>query len=167
MESNLIQNIINYQKIMTSIYNRPAGASTQFTCKLRVWRRSLHSKVFCEKGTLKIFAKFTEKHLCASFFFNEETLEQVSLYVRETLQICLDVSVVSLHDVSTKSQMKLPTPSPCVSLVYHQDVSVVHIHDVPLVGLQCVSSKSQMKHLATSLWYVSTTPRSYVVATPC
>ena len=42
-----------------------------------------------------------------------------------------------------------------------------HIHNVPLVGLYDVSCNSQMKHPITSLWYVSTTSRSYFVATPC
>ena len=28
------------------------------------------SKVFCKKGILKNFAKFTGKHLCQRFFFN-------------------------------------------------------------------------------------------------
>ena len=30
--------------------------------------RSSHPKTFCEKGVLKNFAKFTEKHLCQSLF---------------------------------------------------------------------------------------------------
>ena len=42
-----------------------------------------------------------------------------------------------------------------------------HIHDVPLVDLYDVSCNSQRKHPITSLWYVSTTPRSYFVATHC
>ena len=28
-------------------------------------------KVFCKKGALTNFAKFTEKHLCQSLFFNK------------------------------------------------------------------------------------------------
>ena len=54
-----------------------------------------------------------------------------------------------------------------VSVVRHQDVSVVLIHDVPLVHLCDVSCNSQMKHPITSLWYVSRNSRSYVVGTPC
>ena len=34
-------------------------------------------EVFYEKGVLKNFIKFTEKHLCQSFFINEETLAHV------------------------------------------------------------------------------------------
>ena len=32
--------------------------------------RSSRPEVFCKKGVLKNFAKFTEKHLCQSLFFN-------------------------------------------------------------------------------------------------
>ena len=30
-----------------------------------------HPQVFCEKGALRNFAKFTGKHLCQSLFFNK------------------------------------------------------------------------------------------------
>ena len=30
-----------------------------------------HPEVFCEKGVLRNFAKFTGKHLCQSLFFNK------------------------------------------------------------------------------------------------
>ena len=43
----------------------------------------------------------------------------------------------------------------------------VRIHDVPLLRLDDVFCNSQMKHPITSLWYISTTSRSYVVVTPC
>ena len=33
--------------------------------------RSSHPEVFCEKGVLINFAKFTGKHLCQSLFFNK------------------------------------------------------------------------------------------------
>ena len=33
--------------------------------------RSSRPDVFCKKGVLKNFAKFTEKHLCQSLFFNK------------------------------------------------------------------------------------------------
>ena len=36
-----------------------------------------HPEVFCEKGVLRNFAKFTGKHLCQSLFFKKETLAQV------------------------------------------------------------------------------------------
>ena len=54
-----------------------------------------------------------------------------------------------------------------VSVVRHQGLSVIRIHEVSLVRLYNVSWNSQIKYPITSLWYVSTTPQSYVVATPC
>ena len=33
--------------------------------------RTNHPGVFCKKGILKKFAKFTRKHLCQSLFFNK------------------------------------------------------------------------------------------------
>ena len=34
-------------------------------------------EVYCKKGVLKNFAKFTGKHLCQSLFFKKETLAQM------------------------------------------------------------------------------------------
>ena len=42
--------------------------------------RSSYPKVFCEKGVLKIFPKFTGKHLSQSLFFNEVAGLSVQLY---------------------------------------------------------------------------------------
>ena len=39
--------------------------------------RSSHPEVFCEKGVLRNFTKFTGRHLCESFFFNKVTLARV------------------------------------------------------------------------------------------
>ena len=39
--------------------------------------RSSRPELFCKKGVLRNFAKFTGKHLCQSLFFNKETLAQV------------------------------------------------------------------------------------------
>ena len=39
--------------------------------------RSSRPEVFCEKGVLRNFAKFTGKNLCQSNFFKKETLAQV------------------------------------------------------------------------------------------
>ena len=68
-----------------------------------------------------------------------------------------------LHDVSKQVINEIPIG---VSVVSHQDVSVARIHHVPLVRLYDVSCKSQIKQQIMLLWYVSTTSRSYVVATP-
>ena len=79
----------------------------------------------------------------------------------------LHVVATSQRDVMTMPHQHVSTTSPYVSNEIPNDVSVVPIHDVPLVRLYNVSCNSQMKHPITSLWYVSTTSRSYVVVTPC
>ena len=40
-------------------------------------RLSVDSEVFCKKGVLRNFAKFTEKHMYQSFFFNKVALAQM------------------------------------------------------------------------------------------
>ena len=48
--------------------------------------RSSHPEVFCKKGVLRNFAKFTEKHLYQSLFFNYvESLKDCSFIKKETL----------------------------------------------------------------------------------
>ena len=37
---------------------------------LQIYRRSSRLEVFCKKGVLRNFAKFTGKHLCQGLFFN-------------------------------------------------------------------------------------------------
>ena len=39
--------------------------------------RGSRPDVFCKKGVLRNFTKFTGKHLCRSLFFKKETLAQV------------------------------------------------------------------------------------------
>ena len=36
-----------------------------------IWKEEEPPEVFCEKSVLRNFAKFTEKHLCQSLFFNK------------------------------------------------------------------------------------------------
>ena len=43
----------------------------QNTCKFPPFYRSTRPEVFCKKGVLKNFSKFTGKHLCQSLFFNK------------------------------------------------------------------------------------------------
>ena len=79
-------------------------------------------------------------------YVSNETPNEVSM------ERCQDVSVVRLHDILLESRDG-------ISRGRNNDVSSVRLHDV--------SRKSQMKHPLTSLWYVSSTPQNYVVATPC
>ena len=39
--------------------------------RLKLTRRSSRPEVFCKKGALRNFTKFTGKHLCKSLFFNK------------------------------------------------------------------------------------------------
>ena len=39
--------------------------------KIPVLQRGSRPEVFCKKGVLRNFAKFTGKHLCQSLFFNK------------------------------------------------------------------------------------------------
>ena len=36
-----------------------------------MWNKEQLPEVFCKKGVLRNFAKFTGKHLCQSLFFNK------------------------------------------------------------------------------------------------
>ena len=36
-----------------------------------MWKKEHPPEVFCEKGVLRNFPKFTGKHLCQSLFFNK------------------------------------------------------------------------------------------------
>ena len=39
--------------------------------KEKLLNRSSRAEVFCKKGVLRNFAKFTRKHLCQRLFFNK------------------------------------------------------------------------------------------------
>ena len=47
--------------------------------------RSSRPEVFCRKGVLGNFAKFTGKHLCQSLFFNKVTGQAYSFIKKEIL----------------------------------------------------------------------------------
>ena len=47
--------------------------------------RSSRLEVFCKKGVLKNFAKFTGKHLCQSLFFNKVAGGACNFIEKETL----------------------------------------------------------------------------------
>ena len=56
-----------------SVYYSPNSLSSRdsILVKTRTKSRSSHPEVFCKKGVLRNFAKFTKKHLCQSLFFNK------------------------------------------------------------------------------------------------
>ena len=47
--------------------------------------RSSRPEVFCEKGDVRNFAKFTGKHLCQSLFFNKVAGQARNFIKKETL----------------------------------------------------------------------------------
>ena len=64
----LILNKLFFLKLLvTSKYRN----SDLLNFSLLVHKETVAFKVFCKKIVLKFFAKFTGKHLCQSFFFNE------------------------------------------------------------------------------------------------
>ena len=52
--------------------SRPGAEAGQKVEQSRAFKSS-RPEVFCKKGVLKNFVKFTEKHLCWSLFFNKVT----------------------------------------------------------------------------------------------
>ena len=55
--------------------------------------RSGRTEVFCKKGDLKNFAKFTGKHLCQSLFFNKvASLKPASLLKKRLWHRCFPVN---------------------------------------------------------------------------
>ena len=53
---------------------------TSTECKISIFfktYRSSRPEVFCEKGFLRNFTKFTEKHLCQSLFLNKVAVEHL------------------------------------------------------------------------------------------
>ena len=55
--------------------------------------RSPRQNVFCEKGVLKNFAKFTGKHLCQRLFFNKAAgMRPATLIKKRPWQRCFPVN---------------------------------------------------------------------------
>ena len=54
--------------------------------------RSNYPEVFCKKGFLINFAKFTGKHLCQSLFFNSSVLRLATLLKKSLWHMCFPVN---------------------------------------------------------------------------
>ena len=50
-------------------------------------QRNSRPEVFCEKGVLRNFARFTGKHLCQSLFFNKDEGSTCNLLKKEALTL--------------------------------------------------------------------------------
>ena len=56
-------------------------------------------EVFCKKGVLRNFAKFTAKHLCQSLFYNKVVKKIIINYIRKTLHLrCLTGFWINLSE---------------------------------------------------------------------
>ena len=71
-----IQNRYKEMDVIKSLFNRYNACNLhRVTHDYGGWRRlsmvrSSHPDMFCERGVLRNFAKFTGKHLCQSLYFN-------------------------------------------------------------------------------------------------
>ena len=73
--------------------NTKSNCCTLLLCHVGV--RSSRQEVFCKKGVLKNFAKFTVKRLCNSLFFKNEALAHV--FSCEFSEICIRTSFLTKH----------------------------------------------------------------------
>ena len=55
--------------------------------------RSSRPKVFCKKGVLSNFAKFTGKHLCQSLFFNKLDFWQGKKRLWNTCRYIFEINI--------------------------------------------------------------------------
>ena len=69
----------NFKLYKTQLINSQKFIS-QITAK--AFFRSSRPDVFCKKGVLKSFAKFTGKHLCQRLFFNKEFSCEFAKFLR-------------------------------------------------------------------------------------
>ena len=60
--------------------------------------RSNHLEVFCKKGVLRNFAKFTGKHLCQSLFFNKVAGLRPACLLKKRLMPTGGIYAVSISD---------------------------------------------------------------------
>ena len=93
---NFLENILKSKSLPTLL--RIFG-SIILTISFKIFRSS-HPEVFCKKRVAKSFSKFTEKHLCWSFFFNKVTCFKTATLLKERLQHkCFPVNFAKLLTV--------------------------------------------------------------------
>ena len=83
-------------KMIADVINLVYRALTVFILTDVVYRifRSSRPEVFCKKGVLKSFAKFTEKHLCKSLFLNKVADQwPATLFKKELWNRCFPVDL--------------------------------------------------------------------------
>ena len=79
---------------MPAGYNIPENFGLLSTTQLGTTRYS-RPEVFCKKGVFKNFAKFSEKHLCQSHFFNKKAagLRPATLLKKRLWHMCFPVKL--------------------------------------------------------------------------
>ena len=67
--------------------------TNHWPCRYKLGYRSSRPNVFCEKGFLRNFAKFTGRHLCQSFLFNKVAgLKPATLFKKRLWRRCFPVN---------------------------------------------------------------------------
>ena len=83
--------------------------------------RSSRLEVFCEKGVLRIFAKFTRKHLCQSLFFNKvEGVRSATLLKKRLWHRCFSVNFAKFLGIPFYR-----TPRTTASFLFYEDFSYI------------------------------------------
>ena len=90
-------------------------------------QRSHRSKVFCKKGVLRNFVKFTGKHLCQSFFFNKVAGAPATLLTKEALtqvfssEFC-EISKNSFSNKDSFSNRTLPLAASITTRIFKKSI---------------------------------------------
>ena len=83
--------------------------------------RSIRLEVFCKKGVLRNFAKFTGKHLCQSLFFNKVAgLRSTTLLKKGLWHKCFPVNFVKFLSTRTWKKRFLPPKIDKLTFAYVQ-----------------------------------------------
>ena len=92
--SLLIQKInVTSKRIACFYYNNTELQNYERACPSRYKDRSSRLEVFCKKGVLGNFAKFTGKHLCQRLFFNKVAgLKPATLLKKSLWHRCFPVN---------------------------------------------------------------------------
>ena len=77
--------------------------------------RSNRPEVFCKKGVLRNFAKFTEKHLCQSLFFNKVARPEACNFIKK--EILTPVFSCEFNEISKNTFSSYRTPPVVASVI--------------------------------------------------
>ena len=86
--------------------------------------RSSRPEVFCKKGVLGNFAKFTGKHLCQSLFFNKVAGGACNFIKKETLAqvFSCEFCEISKNTFSQRTPLVAASGYSSLHFVIHSDV---------------------------------------------